>query len=214
MGKRKMFVLLGIGCVVLGLVVTPYVALDAEAAEPPKPLLIGGVTHLTGSSAFFGKTIKMGADLAVEEYNAKGGILGGRQVVIKWEDDKCNPTEAVSAFRKLHAEGISLFTGLSLSGDILAINPAAKAMNCIFVNPSSQHPKAAGDGTTWSVQCAAPVIQGAHLERLMKRFNPKSVYLVHVNDEYGRSVHAVAKPFFYCSWSEDFGRSFSRSRRG
>src|SRR6478752_10554724 len=70
----------------------------ALAADPIK---IGLVTALSGQSALSGEAITRGLQLAIDEVNAKGGLLGGRQLELVRRDDEANPAKGVTAAREL-----------------------------------------------------------------------------------------------------------------
>src|SRR5689334_15796143 len=63
-------------------------------------IVVGMYGSLTGDGASFGQSSKEGADLAVEEVNAAGGVMG-RKIRILHEDDQSKPEEASSAVTKL-----------------------------------------------------------------------------------------------------------------
>ncbi|NUR30574.1 MAG: branched-chain amino acid ABC transporter substrate-binding protein [Catenulispora sp.] len=65
---------------------------------------------LSGSSAAIGPYMKNGAQMAVDEINAKGGVHG-RQLVLKVEDDACDPRTATAAANKLVTEGVRISVG-------------------------------------------------------------------------------------------------------
>ena len=79
------------------LVVTASMPVAAVAAEPIK---IGFPIPLSGPTAVYGEPILKGAELAVAEINAKGGVLG-RKLEILSRDSKANADEAVRLSREL-----------------------------------------------------------------------------------------------------------------
>ncbi|MGC3963170.1 MAG: ABC transporter substrate-binding protein [Rhodocyclaceae bacterium] len=83
----------------------------AFAAEPIK---IGLVTALSGQSALAGEALTRGMTIAIEEINAKGGLLGGRKLELVRRDDEGNPAKGVTAARELiYKEKVAvLFGGL------------------------------------------------------------------------------------------------------
>ena len=85
---------LGIGAT-LGLAL--FAPWSAQAAEPIK---VGLVTALSGQSARAGEALTRGFTIAIDEINAKGGILG-RQVELVRRDDEANPAKGVIAAREL-----------------------------------------------------------------------------------------------------------------
>src|SRR4030095_5790197 len=64
-------------------------------------ILVGFYGSLTGDTASFGHASKEGAQLAVDEINAAGGLLGGRKINLLVEDDQSKPEEAPSAATQL-----------------------------------------------------------------------------------------------------------------
>lgn len=72
----------------------------AQDFETKPPIKIGFVYGLTGSAQAWAGYGRMGAELAIKEINAAGGI-GGRKIEAIWEDSKTNPTSSVNAYKKL-----------------------------------------------------------------------------------------------------------------
>lgn len=76
-------------------------ALVLSGAAAAADLTIGASAPLTGPRALLGKYFKQGVDMAVEEVNAEGGVLG-QKLVIAYEDDQAdNPNAAINAMSKL-----------------------------------------------------------------------------------------------------------------
>src|SRR5207245_790618 len=73
-------------------------ALSAGAQAPP--IRIGFASAMSGPAAITGEGVRWGATLAVEEINARGGIMG-HKIEASFADNKAQPGEAVSAVRKL-----------------------------------------------------------------------------------------------------------------
>ena len=72
-----------------------------------KTFNLGGVGPVTGEAATFGASTHNGIDLAVAEWNAKGGVLG-KQIKLAFADDKGDPAEAATVYTKLHRAGQGL----------------------------------------------------------------------------------------------------------
>src|SRR5437588_1159961 len=81
-----------------GLAATSLGARLASAAEPVK---IGLVAALSGASAKSGEGITRGLSVAIDEINARGGVLGGRMVELIRRDDESNPAKGQTAAREL-----------------------------------------------------------------------------------------------------------------
>src|SRR5947209_19513331 len=73
-------------------------ALPAHAQETIK---IGLVTALSGQSARAGEAITRGLQVAIDEINAKGGVLKGRKLELVRRDDEATPAKGVTAAREL-----------------------------------------------------------------------------------------------------------------
>jgi len=95
-------------------------ALWARAAEAE--ILVGVAGPMTGPYAWFGEQYQRGAGLAVEDLNAKGGVLG-QSVELIVGDDFCDPDQAVALARKLVSDGVAFVAGHWCSHSAI---PAAK----------------------------------------------------------------------------------------
>src|SRR3989304_1873478 len=75
-------------------------ALPAGAADP-KSYKIGTILAMTGAGAFYGKVMSQGAQLAMDELNAKGGIDGGKLELVVEDHKSGQPKEGGSASHRL-----------------------------------------------------------------------------------------------------------------
>lgn len=98
-------------------------AATARAADPVK---IGVISPLTGTAALYGQQQNWGVQLALEDANKAGGVLG-RPVVAAFEDDRCNPAEGVKATQRLiNEEKVATILGPICSSSMLATMPIAQ----------------------------------------------------------------------------------------
>lgn len=95
---------------------------DDEDKGEKGPILLGMDIPLSGPSAEIGPYMKNGATLAVNEINAKGGVLG-RKLQLRAENDACDPKTAVAAANRLVAAGVKLSVGGYCSGATLPTLP-------------------------------------------------------------------------------------------
>ncbi len=119
-----------------------------NACNPNKTVSIqvGGIYSLTGKAASYGKWVKNGVDLAVEEINNTGGINGKRITVIS-EDTQSDPKLAVSAFEKLiSVNKIPAAVGFITSTEALACVPVAERAKVIMITPIAGTPQLQGAG--------------------------------------------------------------------
>ena len=81
------------------------------AASAADPIKIGQIAALSGGSAQSGEAITRGLTLAIDEINAKGGLLGGRQLELVQRDDESSPPKGLIAVRELVSEDVAAIFG-------------------------------------------------------------------------------------------------------
>ncbi|MFC5606211.1 ABC transporter substrate-binding protein [Variovorax soli] len=162
---------------------------SALAAETIK---IGLVTAMSGQSALAGEAITRGMQLAIDEINAKGGLLGGRQLELVRRDDEANPAKGVTAARELiFKEKVTvLFGGLDTPVS-MAIVPLANQEKVPFMGPW-----AAGTGITrnganpnfaFRVSAMDDIVDVAMLQYAQKNFKSVKPGMILVNNPWGES---------------------------
>lgn len=97
---------------------------------------IGGIAPLTGAVSVYGLLVKGGVDLAVEEINANGGLLG-EQIDLVWLDDTGDAVEATNAYNKLASEGIVALVGPVTTTPTLAVGTRAAEDNMPMITASA-----------------------------------------------------------------------------
>jgi branched-chain amino acid transport system substrate-binding protein len=95
---------------------------SSKKADASGPILLGMDIPLSGSSSAIGPYMKNGAQMAVDEINAQGGVLG-RKLALQAEDDACDPKTAAAAANKLVAANIAVSVGGYCSGATLPTLP-------------------------------------------------------------------------------------------
>ena len=144
--------------VALGLAVSailPFVGCDKN-----KEVVIGGVAPLTGEAATFGVSTKNGYDLAIAEWNAKGGVLG-KQVKLVFADDKGDPAEGATVFTKLiEQDKACAIVGTVMSKVSLAGAPICQAAKIPMIATASTNPKVTGVGNYVFRACFIDPFQG------------------------------------------------------
>lgn len=84
----------------LGSLLLPLMFLSAPVSAQEQ-VKIGLVAALSGDSALSGESITRGMTVAIDEINAKGGLLGGKKLVLVRRDDESNPAKGQLAAREL-----------------------------------------------------------------------------------------------------------------
>ena len=100
---------------------------------------IAVVGPLTGGYASFGEQMKAGAELAVADINAAGGVLG-QKLNLTAADDACDPKQAVSVANKLAGDKVIFVAGHFCSGSSIPASQVYAEENMIQISPASTNP--------------------------------------------------------------------------
>lgn len=112
------------------------------AASYAQDIKIGGVGPVTGEAATFGISTKNGMTMAVDEWNAKGGIFGGRKAKLIFEDDKGDPAEGATVWNKLiQQDNVVAIVGTVMSKVSLVGAPICQAAGIPMISPTSTNEK-------------------------------------------------------------------------
>jgi branched-chain amino acid transport system substrate-binding protein len=152
---------------------TAYVSkFNIGRAWAQEPIRIGGQGALSGAHADYGRQIRMGATLAIEEINANGGILG-RQVELNFADEELRPDVAVRNARQQVSDwGADFLVGVDSSGSSLAVGPVLAELDriCIFTHAATHRlteELCHRDGIRQIFRASVPVYQDAILAARM-----------------------------------------------
>lgn len=107
----------------------------AASSTGEKVFKIGASGPLTGGAAAYGDAVNKGAQIAVDEINAAGGI-NGTKIEFKMEDDEHDAEKAVNAYNNLKDWGMQALMGAVTSAPCIAIESEAEADNMFLITPS------------------------------------------------------------------------------
>lgn len=99
-------------------------------------LVLGGIGPLTGGAASYGTGVMKGAQLAVNEINAAGGV-NGIQLKLEFQDDEHDPEKAVLAYNSLMDKGMQILIGTVTSSPCVAVVAEADKDNIFMITPSA-----------------------------------------------------------------------------
>lgn len=153
------------------------------------PIVIGTISPNTGSLAAYGTGVTTGVELAAEEINAAGGILG-RQVEIITTDDQGDPTECLNAFNSLVSQGVSLIIGSATSGCTSAITEAANEEGVVLISPTATADSVTTEDDYIFRVCYADSFQGAIAAAYAKKAGYTNVGVVYcAGDVYSKGLY-------------------------
>ena len=99
---------------------------------------VGAIEILSGPNAAYGTAIKAGLDLALDEINGKGGVLGGRKIALTVEDSAANKDQAINAARKLIGrDKVVAIIGPTLSNEMFAVGPVVNERRIPIIGTST-----------------------------------------------------------------------------
>jgi branched-chain amino acid transport system substrate-binding protein len=129
-------------------------------------ILVGMYGSLTGDGASFGQSSVEGAQLAVEEVNNAGGLLGGRKIRLLVEDDQSRPEEASNAVTKLITQDkVVAVLGEVASRRTLAAAPVAQKYQIPMITPASTNERVTQVGDYVFRVCFIDPFQGEVLAK-------------------------------------------------
>ena len=170
----------------LGLALGFAVALAGSAAAQVK---MGVVGPITGPNAAFGAQLKNGAEQAVNDINAAGGILG-QKITLGFGDDVSDPKQGVSVANKFSGDGVKFVVGHFNSGVTMPASEAYQENGILEITPSATNPKIT-ERMMWNIfrTCGRDDQQGAVAGAyILQHFKGKKVAIVHDKTTYGQGL--------------------------
>jgi branched-chain amino acid transport system substrate-binding protein len=161
-------------------------AIPAPAQETVK---VGVIQPLSGSVAASGNYIRMGAEIARDWINGRGGVLG-RKVELLVEDNKSDPKEAATAAEKLIVrDKVPVIVGAWGSSMTLAAMPKLEEYGVPMVVETSSAATITKRGNPWVFRISPPSeMEAIGLEKYLKDLGIKRADFLAVNTDWGRGA--------------------------
>jgi branched-chain amino acid transport system substrate-binding protein len=141
---------------------------------------IGLIGPLTGGAAIYGNAAKYGAQIAVDEINAKGGI----QFEYKAEDDEHDPEKSVNAYNTLVDWGMQVLVGPITTKPAVAVSAEAAEDRVFCLTPSASSTDVINGKDNMFQVCFTDPNQGtASADYIAENFAGKSVAVIYKNDD-------------------------------
>ena len=106
---------------------------NSDKTETTGTYKFGGLGPLTGEAAIYGNAVKNGAQIAVDEINAKGGT----QIELMFQDDVADGETSINAYNKLLDDGMQVLVGPTTTGAALAVSAKAYEDRVFCLTPSA-----------------------------------------------------------------------------
>jgi branched-chain amino acid transport system substrate-binding protein len=157
---------------------------------------IGVITPLTGSQAAFGEAHKNGYLMALDEINAKGGVLG-RKIELDFYDDQGKPDQAVQGISKLvDQDQVTIVLGSYSSETTKAILPAVTQRQVPLIIPTATADNLMESQSPWVFRICASTADYAQAMTAFLKANgsPKTMAIVYENTNFGQSTLKAMTP--------------------
>ena len=152
-------------------------------------ILIAVAGPMTGQYASFGEQFRRGAEMAVADLNASGGVLG-EKLKLTIGDDACDPKQAVAVANKFASEGVQFVAGHFCSGSSIPASKVYEEENILQISPGSTNPKLTEEGgpNVFRV-CGRDDQQGLVAgDYLADKFSGKKIAILHDKTAYGKGL--------------------------
>jgi len=183
---------------------------DSGTAAADATIKIGEFASLTGKEATFGQSSHKGTQLAIEQLNAAGGLLG-KQIEFIYEDNRSTPGESATIAKKLITrDKVVALLGEVASGRSLEAAPIAQANKVPMISPSSTNPKVTETGDYIFRVCFIDPFQGKLLAEFAKR--TLKAQKVAVFSDVSAPYSVGLAQFFRESWTAGGGQIVSEQK--
>lgn len=170
-------------------ILSAVVAIFAAVLGARADVLIGVAGPMTGANAWPGEQMLRGAELAVADINAIGGVQG-EEVQLVTADDFCDPDQAVAAAQKLVSQGVTFVAGHYCSGATIPASKIYEDAGVLMISPASTNPLLTELGRdnvfrVISRDDADGVIDGDYLA---DHWSDQKIAILHDNTVYGKGL--------------------------
>ncbi len=171
------------------------IATAALAAAPARAedIKVAVVGPITGQYATFGEQMRRGAEMAVNDINAKGGVMG-RMLKLMIGDDACDPKQAVSVANRMVNDGVLFVDGHYCSGSSIPASSIYAENGVLEITPASTNPALTDDAAKkgWNNVfrvCGRDDAQGRVAGHyIAAHYRGKKVAILHDKSPYGKGL--------------------------
>lgn len=164
-------------------------ALLGCAREDPDVIKIGAAGPMTGDQSKMGIDLKNAVELAISEWNERGGVLG-KKIVMITGDDQADPKQAVSVANKFINQKVAGVVGHWNSNCSIPASEHYHRAGVVMITPATTNPKLTRQGfkNVFRV-CGTDDQQGrVAADFVLKRLKPRKVAILHDKSTYGQGL--------------------------
>lgn len=188
---------------------------------------LGVIGPLTGPAATYGIAVQNGADLAVKEINAAGGV-DGMMFEIKAEDDENDSEKTINAYNTLKDWGMQMLVGTTTTAPCIAVAGKTASDNVFQITPSASSPDvlSSGNGNVFQV-CFTDPNQGVASAQYIAEnklatkigiiYDSSDVYSSGIEEKFEaeaktQGLNIVSKAAFTADSKTDFGTQLQKAK--
>ena len=188
---------------------------------------IGGIGPTTGATAIYGTAVKNGAQIAVDEINAAGGI-NGKQIEYRFEDDQNDAEKSVNAYNTLKDWGMQALVGTVTTAPCIAVAGKTASDNMFQITPSASSPDvlSSGNGNVFQVCFTDPnqgiasaqyIAQNKLAKKIGIIYDSSDVYSSGIEEKFEaeaktQGLNIVSKAAFTADSKTDFGTQLQKAK--
>lgn len=188
---------------------------------------IGGIGPTTGATAIYGTAVKNGAQIAVDEINAAGGI-NGKQIEYRFEDDQNDAEKAVNAYNTLKDWGMQMLVGTTTTAPCIAVAGKTASDNVFQITPSASSPDvlSSGNGNVFQVCFTDPnqgvasaqyIVENKLATKIGIIYDSSDVYSSGIEEKFEaeaktQGLNIVSKAAFTADSKTDFGTQLQKAK--
>lgn len=188
---------------------------------------IGGIGPTTGATAIYGTAVKNGAQIAVDEINAAGGI-NGKQIEYRFEDDQNDAEKSVNAYNTLKDWGMQMLVGTTTTAPCIAVAGKTASDNMFQITPSASATDvlSSGNGNIFQVCFTDPnqgIASAQYIaeNKLAKKvgiiYDSSDVYSSGIEEKFeaeakDKGLQIVSKAAFTADSKTDFGTQLQKAK--
>lgn len=170
---------------------------SSPSSNETEPIVLGATLPLTGDAAAWGKNTQQGIELALEQINASGGVLG-RKLEVIYVDTQAMAKEGVSAYRKLvTAHKVPAIIDDGVSSVTLAMAPIAEKDKVVILATGATAPSISEAGDfifrIWNSDAYESEVAAGYAYHDLGH---RTAAILYINNNYGKDLEQVFKSEF------------------
>lgn len=196
-----------------------------KEAKNTDAFYIGGIGPVTGDAAIYGSAVQNGAQIAVDEINAAGGI-NGHQIEYNFQDDQGDPEKSANAYNTLKDWGMQLLMGTVTTAPCVAVADLTAADNMFQITPSASSTDVIKNDNVFQV-CFTDPAQGTKsaqyigenklAEKVAVIYNSSDIYSsgiesTFVDEAKNQDFEVVAEEAFTADSKTDFSTQLQKAK--